>query len=97
MADSLMEKVNYILDESDFNDLPLDERKRIAKYCKEQQILDIVQMLEKDKDMTCLAWRNKQLRWLKDCVDTYYSEYRFPNSIASFAVDGERLEGVKDE
>ena len=38
---TLEEKVRNILDESDFNELPLEERRRIRKYRDEQQILTI--------------------------------------------------------
>ena len=54
---TLEEKVQYIFDESDFNELPLDERKRIGKYMDEQQILTIWQTLLKDKHLTTDAWR----------------------------------------
>lgn len=76
MADSLWEKVNHILDESDFNELPYEERRRIGKYRKEQQILDIVQMIKKDKEYTTEAWRKKQISWLENCVSSYYSDYK---------------------
>ena len=56
---TLEEKVQYILDESDFNDLPLEERRRIRKYRDEQQILTIWQTLLKDKHLTTDAWRKK--------------------------------------
>ena len=38
---TLEEKVQYIFDEFDFNELPLEERMRIRKYRDEQQILTI--------------------------------------------------------
>jgi hypothetical protein len=40
---SLGGKARSIIDNSDFNDLPYDERVRIAKYTKEMQILTIIQ------------------------------------------------------
>lgn len=78
MADSLIEKVRYILDESDYNELPIEERRKIEKYMQEQQILTLFQTLIKDKAYTTEAWRRKQTAWLKNCVDTFYREYRYP-------------------
>ena len=78
MSDTLEEKVRYILDDSDFNDLPFEERVRIGRYKSEQQILTLYQVLNKDKSNTTEAWRRKIRAWLKNCVDTYYEEYRYP-------------------
>jgi len=72
---SLEEKVTAILDESDFNDLPFEERKRIGKYLSYMQILTIWQMLLKDKHLTTDAWRKRQREWLKNCVESYRQEY----------------------
>ena len=72
---TLEEKVQYIFDESDFNDLPFDERKRIGKYMDEQQILTIWQTLLKDKNLTTDAWRKKQRQWLANCVEQYRRNY----------------------
>ena len=72
---TLEEKVQYIFDESDFNELPLEERRRIRKYRDEQQILTIWQTLEKDKHLTTDAWRKKQTQWLKNCVEQYRRNY----------------------
>lgn len=68
---TLEEKVRAILDESDFNDLPYEERKRIGKYMHEQRILTIWQTLLNHKEHTTETWRKKQRVWLKDCVETY--------------------------
>lgn len=88
MADSLQEKVRYILDDSDFNDLPYEERKRIGKYMLEQQILTIYQMLRKDTEHTTEAWRKRQRAWLKNCVDSYYREYRHPKESRNARTEG---------
>ena len=57
---TLEEKVQYIFDESDFNELPLEERRRIRKYRDEQQILTIWQTLERNKHLTTDAWRKNK-------------------------------------
>ena len=72
---TLEEKVQYILDESDFNKLPLEERRRIRKYRDEQQILTIWQTLEMNKHLTTDAWRKKQRQWLANCVEQYRQNY----------------------
>jgi hypothetical protein len=72
---SLGGKARSIIDNSDFNDLPYDERVRIAKYTQEMQILTIIQMLNKDKELTTEAWRRKQRNWLENCVRSYEEEY----------------------
>lgn len=72
---TLDKKVNCILENSDFNDLPFEERKRICKYTAETQILTIWQMLIKDKEHTTEVWRRKQRKWLENCVESYQREY----------------------
>ena len=72
---TLEEKVQNILDGSDFNDLPFDERKRIGKYMDEQQILTICQTLLSNKHLTTDAWRKKQRQWLANCVEQYRQKY----------------------
>ena len=79
MSDSLREKVFYILEDSDFNDLPYEERKRIGKYLAEQQILTLFQVINKDKANTTETWRKKTTAWLENCVDSFYHEYRYPS------------------
>ena len=68
---TLEEKVTAILEDSDFNDLPIEERRRIAKYMNEQQILTIWQTLLSHKDLTTEAWRKKQRAWLNNCVEQF--------------------------
>ena len=72
---TLEEKVRNILDESDFNELPFEERIRICKYRDEQQILTIWQTLETDKHLTTDAWRKKQRHLLANCVKRYIHNY----------------------
>ena len=68
---TLEEKVRAILDFSDFNDLPFEERKRISKYMAEQQILTIWQTLLRFPELTNATWKKKQREWLEDCVNQY--------------------------
>lgn len=78
MSDTLEEKVRYILDDSDFNDMPFNERVRIGRYKDETQILTLYQILNKYPELTTGAWRKKVRSWLSNCVDDYYKEYRYP-------------------
>lgn len=66
---TLEEKMQAILDGSDFNDLPFEERKRICKYLDEKQILTIWQTIERDKHLTTEDWRKKKRQWLANCVE----------------------------
>lgn len=68
---TLEEKVRAILDFSDFNDLPFEERERIGKYKAEQQILTIWQTLLRFPELTNAIWKKKQRKWLEDCVNQY--------------------------
>ena len=73
---TLEEKAISIMEESDFNDLPYEERKRIGKYMQEQQILTIWQTMISHKDLTTEAWRRKQRAWLKNCVESFRREWQ---------------------
>lgn len=72
--ESLEQIVTGIIENSDFNSLPIEERGRIRKYTREQQILTLYQVLIKDKDLTTVAWRKKIRSWLENCIDTYQRE-----------------------
>lgn len=74
---SLEEKVNGIIDNvgTEFNNLPIEKRRQINKYISYMQILTIWQMLNKDKDITTDMWRNKQLKWLENCVKRHLEEW----------------------
>lgn len=74
---TLEEKVNCILDNSDFNSLPFEERKRIGKYLSQQQILTLHQVLLKDRDLTNERWRKHIRDWLKNCVESHLKEYGY--------------------
>ena len=71
---TLEEKINSIIDGSDFNDLPIEERTRIRKYTREMQLLTLYQVLNMHKDLTNERWRGKIREWLKNCVETYQRE-----------------------
>lgn len=74
---SLEEKVEAIIDNvgEDFNSLPFEERKRIARFMSRQQILTIWQMMNKNKDITTKRWRNEQRKWLENCVNNHQREW----------------------
>lgn len=72
---SLQEKVICILENSDFNDLPLEERKKICKYTSQMQILTLWQVLEKNQHLTTEAWRKKMQDWILNCVRLHEKKY----------------------
>ena len=71
----VIEEAKAIIDNSDFNLLPSEERKRICRYITEQQILTLVQVIEKDSHITTKAWREKQIEWLRNIIKEYKSKY----------------------
>lgn len=71
MSTSLQEKVMDIFENSDFNSLSEEERKKIIKYNKEQQILTLWQVLNNYKDYTSPYFRKKLSKWLENCVTSY--------------------------
>lgn len=71
MSTTLSEKVIDIIENSDLDSLPLEERKKIIKYQQEQQILTIWQVLNNYKEYTSPYFRKKLLKWLKNCVTSY--------------------------
>ena len=72
---TLEEKVMAIIESSDFNDLPFEERKRICKYLSRMQILTLWQVLNKHNDLVTPAWKKKIRAWLKSCVEDHQNEY----------------------
>ena len=74
MSTTLSEKVIDIIENSDFNSLPLEERKKIIKYNKEQQIITIWQILNNYKEYTSPYFRKKLSKWLENCVASYRKE-----------------------
>ena len=67
---TLEEKVVEIINFSDFNELPKDERERIGEYMTRQQILTLWQVLNIHEDLTTKAWRRKIRAWIENCVRT---------------------------
>lgn len=72
---SIKEKVNDILENSDFNDLPFEERKRIDKYMLERQISILYMTLMRFPELTNETWKKKQRDWLESSVEFYRKEY----------------------
>lgn len=72
---TLEEKVMAIIESSDFNDLPFEERKKICKYLSRMQILTLWQVLNKYNDLVTPAWKKKMRSWLKSCVEDHQNEY----------------------
>ena len=72
---TLNEKVVEIIESNDFNDLPIEERKRIVKYLGIMQILTLWQVLKQYGDVVTPAWRKKTRSWLESCVKYYQEQY----------------------
>ena len=67
--------VDSILDSSDFNSLPFEERKKICRYTSEQQILTLYHTLIRNKEHTTSIWKMKQREWLMNCIRSYQREW----------------------
>lgn len=75
MKAELEERVIAIInDDTEFNNLPFEERKRIRKYL----IRMLYTLITKDKTLTTEAWRDKQLSWLLAMVKAFESDYGKP-------------------
>lgn len=74
---SLEERATQIIQGvgEEFNALPIEERKRINKFLSYMQILTIWQMINKDGDIVTHRWREKQRKWLKNCVERHLKEW----------------------
>ena len=75
MRNDLDKKAIAIIKNSDFNSLSLEEREKIIKYNKEQQILTLWQVLNSYKEYTSPYFRKKLSKWLENCVASYTKEY----------------------
>lgn len=67
----LDKKVIDIIENSDLNSLPFEERKKIIKHIKEQQIITIWQVLNNYKEHTSPYFRKNLSKWLENCVVSY--------------------------
>lgn len=75
MRTILSEKVLNVVRNSDFNSLPPEERKKIIKYNKEQQILTLWQVLNNYKEHISPHFRKRLSKWIENCVASYIKEY----------------------
>lgn len=65
------QKVNQIMEDSDFNSLPFEERRKISKYMTQQQILTLWQVIENYKDYESKVLRDKLRDWLENVIIGY--------------------------
>lgn len=74
---TLDEKARAIIDNvnDDFLSLSDEERKRICRFTSQQQIRTMYQMINRDRDMTTEAWREKQRKWLENCVNEHSKKW----------------------
>ena len=75
MAEKLNDRINNIINDSSFNDLPFEQRKFICKFLKQHQILTLYQAINNYPDLVCGAYKAKIRNWLEDCIDSYEKEY----------------------
>ena len=75
MAEKLNDRINNIINDSSFNDLPFEQRKFICKFLQQHQILTLYQAITNYPDLVCGAYKAKIRNWLENCVDSYEKEY----------------------
>ena len=78
MAKKLNERINDIINDRSFNDLPFEQRKFICKFLKQHQILTLYQAIHSYPELVCGAYKTKIRNWLEDCVESYEKEYSTP-------------------
>ena len=69
--DSIKRKVEKIIDDKSFNDLPIEQRQFIYKFLLQQQILTIYQCITSNDDLICKRLKYNLSEWLKNCVKNY--------------------------
>lgn len=84
MSTSLQEKVIDILENSDFNSLSEEDRKKIIKYNKEQQILTLWQILNNYKDYTSPYFRKSSQNGLK--IALHHTEVKLQPNCNQIAI-----------
>lgn len=69
--DILKKKVQKIIDDKSFNDLPIEQRQFIYKFLLQQQILTIYQCIISNDDLICKRLKYNLSEWLKNCIKNY--------------------------
>lgn len=69
--DSLKNRVQKIIDDKSFNDLPIEQRRFIYKFLLQQQILTIYQCITSNDDLICKRLKYNLSEWLKNCIKSY--------------------------
>lgn len=69
--DSLKNRVQKIIDDKSFNDLPIEQRRFIYKFLLQQQILTIYQCITSNDDLICKRLEYNLSEWLKKCIKSY--------------------------
>lgn len=65
------DQIQKILKNSDYNDLPKEERNRIAKYCSEQKLQILWQVLTSNSNLTCDSWKFEIRKWINSELNWY--------------------------
>ena len=74
--DSLKNKVQKIIDDKSFNDLPIEQRQFIYKFLLQQQILTIYNCITSNDDLMCKRLKYKLSEWLKNCINEYEKNFQ---------------------
>ena len=75
MAKKLNDRINDIINDRSFNELPFEQRKFICKFLQQHQILTLYQAINLYPDLVCGAYKAKIRNWLESSVNEYEKEY----------------------
>lgn len=75
MAKKFKDRINDIINDRSFNELPIEQRKIICKFLAQHQILTLYQAINNYPELICGAYKAKIRNWLEDCVNSYEQEY----------------------
>ena len=74
---TLEEKVNCIIEEAsnDYNSLPFEDRKRIAKYMAYEKIRTLWQVTNQNLAFITPEWKRRQIILIENLVSAYLVNY----------------------
>ena len=73
--EKLYKRIDTILRDNSFNELPYEKRQEICKYLTQHQILTLWQAIKNYPTLVCDAYRGKIMDWLNNIVADYEMEY----------------------
>lgn len=76
MSKRLSEKAKYIIQNSDFETLPAEEKEIISKYMLESKIETVNYMINSHKQDTTERWKQQKREYLLNLINSYNNKYK---------------------